>query len=146
VNPRQLADTLNRLLHAERGSLIGRLAESTAFISWTSAEEALALNDMIAQEREQVAWLLDLINDIGESPTPASPDINWTSFHFVDVRYFFPAVIEDLGRRISLCSETAARVAHHADSADVVNRLADRHRHHLDELKTMQAAMQASSN
>ena len=143
MNNRQLGDILNRLLHAEELSLLPRMAESTVFVSWASNDENLRMQRIMAEEREQVGWLVDLINDLGESPTPPTPNAWDTSMHFVDLPSLLPGVIHDLEERAKLCSATAAQVAHHADAAEVVSRISSRHQGHLQELRAMATSVES---
>ncbi len=137
MNLQNLSNILDRLAHAEQRSLIPRLHEATVKVSWSSADQADALGGMVAEECEHVAWLTELIVEFGESPTPWTADLRTTSWHFVELDYLIPRVIEDKRNLIRFYEDTAPQLSPSPEAALLVGRIIERHRSHLAALEKM---------
>ena len=91
MNSLNLSKSLDDLCHAEQRSMLPRLQESTVFVSWASADEAEAVREMVEQEQEHIAWLVEMISALGESPTPCTADVRTTSIHYLQLDAIMPA-------------------------------------------------------
>ncbi len=140
MNSPSLTETLDALVHAERRSLLPRLHESTVFVSWASAAEADAVRIMVAEEREHVNWLVDLINELGESPTPCTFDIHSATFHYMGLSYVLPMVLSNKKQLLQTYEHRAAGAAADARAAALVSRIQARHQAHLRTLESFAAS------
>lgn len=133
----QLARILDQLLHAEQRSIIPRLREFNAFVSWASADEMDAIDGIIAEMGEHVTWLIDAINDLDESPTPYRPDIRNTSMHFCELAALMPMAVEDCRKLVRDCEAAMPAVASDPKAADLIARILTRHQSHLEALEKL---------
>jgi len=130
-------DTLNDLLSYESTSLLPRLAESTIFVSWASAGDAECVSTIIVEEIEHQAWLVEAISDLGGDPASPSPDIRSAEVHFLDLGYILPRVLADRKRLLSAYESAAARIGANAHAADIIAKITQRHRRHLETITNM---------
>jgi len=140
-----LSRTLDRLSHAEQRSMLPRLRESVLFVSRASAGGADAVAGMIEQEREHVAWLVEMILDLGESPTPCTADVHTTSMHYVELNYMMPRVIQSKRNSIAFYEQNAAAVSTSAEASALVARITERHKSHLAQLNEMTGSLESAS-
>ena len=140
-----LSRTLDRLSHAEQRSMLPRLRESVVFVSWASADEADAVAGMIEQEREHVAWLVDMIVSLGESPTPCTADVHTTSIHYVELSCVMPRVIQSKRNSIAFYERNGAAVSTNTEASALVARITERHKSHLAHLNDMTGSLESAS-
>ncbi|MCH8854283.1 MAG: hypothetical protein IID41_16770 [Planctomycetes bacterium] len=140
-----LSKTLDRLCHAEQRSMLPRLRESVVFVSWASAEDADAVAGMIEQEQEHVAWLVEMILGLGETPTPCTADVHTTSMHYVELNYMMPRVIQSKRNSIGFYEQNAADVSSSAEASTLVGRITERHKSHLAQLNEMTGSLESAS-
>ena len=145
MNSLNLSNSLDDLCHAEQRSLLPRLQESTVFVSWASADEAEAVREMVAQEQEHIAWLVGMISDLGESPTPCTADVRTTSIHYVGLDYLMPLVIASKSKLIEFYEQGGAAVSANSEASALVAKIAERHKSHLERLEAMSGALEAAS-
>lgn len=144
INSPALVRTLDQLCHAERRSILPRLRESTVFVSWPSADQADAVDEMILQEREHVLWLIDLINALGESPTPCSLDMRTTNINYLELNYLMPRVIQSKQSIVKVYEGSAPQVSEDPKAAALVGRILERHRAHLATLEQFGQQLKAA--
>ena len=137
MNTRELGSILNRLHHAEMRSLISSLARAGVFVSWASASGSLLFKKIIAEERDARRWLVELIDEIGEAPTPHQPDGSTTGLHYVDLELFLPLVVADKRRLLARYAELSGKLAFHADAGDLARRIVARHQEHIAQLEKL---------
>ncbi len=140
-----LSRILDRLSHAEQRSMLPRLRESVVFVSWASADDAGAVAGMIEEEREHVAWLVEMILDLGESPTPCTADVQTTSMHYVELNYMMPRVIQSKRNLIAFYEQNAAALSTSAEASALVARITERHQSHLAKLHQMTGSLESVS-
>ena len=145
MNSLDLSKSLDDLCHAEQRSMLPRLAESTVFVSWASNDEADALREMIQQEREHVAWLVGMIDDLGESPTPCTADPRTTSMHYVELDYLIPGVIQSKENLIRTYEHQAPDLAPDPAAANLLSKIIERHQAHLSKLKALSGQLESTS-
>ena len=144
MNSRSLARILDELAHAEQRSILPRLQESTVFISWASTDEADAVKKMVAEQREHLAWLIELTNSLGESPTPCALDMGSTNIHYLELNYLMPRVIQDKHNLIQLYERSMPSVAGYAEAEALVARILERHRAQLATLEQLGQQLEAA--
>ena len=140
-----LSRTLDRLSHAEQRSMLPRLRESVVFVSWASADDADAVAGMIEQEQEHVAWLVEMMSGLGESPTPCTADVHTTSIHYVGLNYLMPRVVQSKRNSIAFYEQNAAAVSRNAEASALLARITERHKSHLDQLNEMTGSLESAS-
>ena len=140
-----LSKTLDRLSHAEQRSMLPRLRESVVFVSWASADDADAVAGMIQQEQEHIAWLVEMMLGLGESPTPCTADVHTTSMHYVELNYMMPRVIQSKRNSIAFYEQNAAAVSTKAEASALVARITERHKSHLAQLNEMTGSLESAS-
>ena len=140
-----LSRILDRLCHAEQRSMLPRLRESVVFVSWASAGEADVVAGMIEQEQEHVAWLVEMMSGLGESPTPCTADVHTTSIHYVELNYLMPRVIQSKRNSIAFYEQNAAAVSTSAEASALVARITERHKSHLAQLNEMTGSLESAS-
>lgn len=126
-------DVLNELLAAHKRSLLLRVMETSPFVSPADAALADTLRHIIAEETEHADWLVEAVVERGGSPVSALPDPRTASIHYVDLCYLLPRIVQD-ERRILRASEAAAERIKDPAARELVTRIAERHRRHLDAL------------
>jgi len=134
MNNDKLIDLLNDILAAELRSLLPRLRESTVFVDWASADDLFAVNGMMNEELEHVAWLVDAINDVGGDPAPVTADIRSTGAHYLRLSYILPQVLRERRRALSLFESAAPQLAANDRASVVASRIIERKRRHVDHL------------
>ncbi len=140
-----LSKALDRLCHAEQRSMLPRLRESVVFVSWASADDADAVAGMIEQEQEHVAWLVEMILGLGETPTPCTADVHTTSMHYVELNYMMPRVVQSKRNSIAFYEQNAAAVSTSTEASALVARIAERHKSHLAQLTEMTGSLESAS-
>ncbi len=144
MNSLDLSRTLDQLCHAERRSLLPRLQESTVFVSWPSAEQADAVQEMIQEEQEHIAWLIEMINDLGESSTPCTADVRTTSIHYVELDYLMPRVIQSKRDVIEFYEQNAAAVWSSPAASELISRIIARHKAQLAKLEAVSGELESA--
>lgn len=132
-----LTKTLDDLCHAEHRSLSPRLCESTVFVSWASAEGADVVRDIVAEEREHLGWLVAMISNLGESPTPCTADVNTANIHYLELDAMTPRLIQDKKDLITTYERASSAVSSDSAASELVARIAERHKTHLASLEQM---------
>ncbi len=132
-----LTKTLDDLCHAEQRSLSPRLRESTVFVSWASTDEAEAVGEMVAEEHEHLGWLVEMISDLGESPTPCTADLHTANIHYLELDAMMPQLIQNKKQLISAYERASVVVSSDPAASDLVARIAERHKTHLARLEQM---------
>ncbi len=145
MDSRNLSKTLDRLSHAEQRSMLPRLRESVVFVSWASADEANAVAGMIEEEQEHVAWLVEMMLSLGETPTPCTADMHTTSIHYVELNYMMPRVIQSKRNLIGFYAQNAAVLSASAEAPALVARITERHKAHLAQLNQMTGSLESAS-
>lgn len=130
-----LTKTLDDLCHAEHRSLSPRLCESTVFVSWASAEEADAVRDIVTEEQEHLGWLVAMISDLGESPTPCTADLHTANIHYLELNAMTPRLIQNKKNLITTYEQASVLVSSDSAASELVARIAERHKTHLARLE-----------
>ncbi len=125
--------------------MLPRLRESVVFVSSASADDADAVAGMIEEEHEHVAWLVEMILGLGESPTPCTADVHTTSMHYVELNYMMPRVIQSKRNSIAFYEQNAAAVSTCAEASALVARITERHQSHLAQLNEMTGSLESAS-
>ncbi len=125
--------------------MLPRLRESVVFVSWASADDADAVAGMVEQEREHVAWLVEMMVGLGESPTPCTADVHTTSMHYVELNYMMPRVIQSKRHLLAFYEQNSAAVSVSAEASALVARITERHKSHLAQLNEMTGSLKSAS-
>lgn len=144
MNNERAIRILNALLERESRSVLPRIREANPFVTWASAAERRMIDDMIREETEHRAWLVDAIRDLGGEPLPVSADIASTNIHFLDLSYVLPTVLEDRTRVLTAYETAASQAGTSPLAADVIARITDRHRRQIDRLNSAVARFQTA--
>ncbi len=137
MNTAPVIETLNELLGYESNSLLPRLADSTIFVSWATADEAEHISNIIDEDIEHQAWLVEAIRDLGGEPASASPDVRSAELHFLDLGYVLPRVLADRERLLRAYESAAARIGSNAHAAAVIAKITQRHRRHIETIANL---------
>ena len=141
-----LTKTLDDLCHAEQRSLSPRLRESTVFVSWASADEADAVREMVAEEQEHLEWLVAMISDLGESPTPCTADVHTANIHYLELDAMTPRLIQNKKDLITAYEQASVAVSSDSTASELVARIADRHKTHLARLEQLADNLHSTSD
>ncbi len=141
-----LTKTLDDLCHAEHRSLSPRLCESTVFVSWASAEEADAVREIVAEEREHLGWLVEMISDLGESPTPCTADLHTANIHYLELDAMTPRLIQNKKDLIKVYEQASVLVSSDSAASELVTRIAERHKIHLAHLEQIADNLRSTSD
>jgi rubrerythrin len=126
-------NVLNELLAAHKRSLLLRVMETSPFVSSADAALADTLRHIIAEEAEHADWLVEAVVEREGSPVSAIPDPRTASVHYVDLRYLLARIVQDERRILRACEAAAERIEDPA-ARELITRIAERHRRHLDAL------------
>jgi len=129
-------EVLNRLYAAERRSLLPRLAETGAFVSWASAGDAALVRTMVAQEQEHFAWLAEAADRCGGALYPVSLDVHTGHLHYLDVKALLPLVVRSIEDLVAAYQQ-AGKQSIAIEAADVLFRILARHTEHLEQLRKL---------
>ncbi len=130
-------DVLNRLYAAECRSLLARLVETGAFVSWASAGDMALMQQMVEEEREHRAWLVEAMDRCCGVLYPAGPDMRTGHLHYLDLHALMPQVAASLEGLIRLYQEAAGQPLA-KPAGEVINRILQRHQRHLEQLRGVQ--------
>jgi hypothetical protein len=138
-------DVLNQLRTAERRSLLPRLAELDVFIQEALAHELDQVRRMIAEQAKHDAWLLEAAERCDVSLSPASADVHTANLHYLDLGSLLPRVIACTNVLVQIYGQAQAG----ADdllppAAEAIARMHNRHQIHLEQLREIQARLQAT--
>ena len=129
-------EVLNKLYAAERRSLLPRLAETGAFVSWASTGDMALVKKMIAQEDEHMAWLAEAAEKCGGALYPASPDVHTGHLHYLDLHAIMPLVVRSVEELVRVYKEAGEQPLT-LDAADALFRILARHTQHLEQLRQL---------
>ncbi len=130
-------DTLNRLLEAEHGNLIQRLAEAGPFVNWGAAEDKALIQRMIAAVRRHQGELADMILKLRGSPPPLTYPTDLGGVNFLKLSFLIPRVIA--GVRELVRTYESSGTTGHPDADALIARILDDHRGHLAALERRHA-------
>jgi hypothetical protein len=129
-------EVLNRLYAAERRSLLPRLAETGAFVTWASAGDMDLVKKMIAQEEEHFGWLAEAAERCDGALYPAGPDVHTGHLHYLDLHAMMPLVVRNIEAMVRTYKEAGEQPLT-LDAADAVFRILSRHSRHLEQLRQL---------
>lgn len=136
---------LNELLEHECRGVLLRVRESNPFISWASADERRMIDDMLGEDTEHRARLVEVIRDLGGEPLPVTADIASTNMHFLDLGFVFPTLLEDRKRLLAAYESAASQVGAHAVAATVITEITDRHRRQIQRLAPLVGRIESTA-
>lgn len=128
---------LNELLSKESQSVLPRLAEAGSNVSWSSADEGIAVGRMIEECANHSDWLVSAIRKIGGEPRPMLADIGSTHLHYLELTFLLPHALEDCARNITAYQEAQPLVANNRIAGDVVSQVLEQHRQHKKQLASL---------
>ena len=127
-----IIDILQELLAAEQSCLVSRLIESDVFVSPLSAEGDVEMRRIAREIEEHSAWLVELLGKLRVAPGPRINDAHSADLHFQELTRALPRVKRDMESIIRLYAVAAPRVVAAPEAAEVVARITERHRAHLE--------------
>lgn len=135
--------TLNRLLDAEYGNLIHRLAEADPFVTASASDDRAVVRRMAADLERHQRGLVEMILKLRGAPAPPRYPTDLSAVHYLDLSYLMPQVISGV-RRLVKTYESAGTTGHPEADA-LIARILDDHRRHLAELERMHANLVPAS-
>lgn len=132
-----VADILRELLAAENFGPLGRLDESTIFISSLFAGEHAELSRIARESGEHGAWLSRVLVAATGSVGPRRFDLTTADLHFQELHHALPRVIRSLELLVGLYEAALPQVNSDAQAAELVSRILSRRREHLSTLRPM---------
>jgi len=130
-------DILNQLYAAECRSLLPWLAKTGVFVSWATAADVAVLRQMVEEEREHLAWLVEALDRCHGTLYPVGPDPHTGHLNYLDLQTLLPRVVHSVETLIKVYQEAGRQPL--ADAAiEIVNRILQRHQRHLEQLKKLQ--------
>ena len=135
----QVAQLIDALHAAESASLLQRVAESESFVCDSGADDALAVQLLVDQEREHMRWLVDLLDQLHATPGPRHVRACSADLHFNRLDALVGRLLEDKKHLIGRYESAAARVGSDQRVSDVIAQVLARHRDHLSKLQSLQA-------
>ncbi len=128
-------DILNRLLIAEYGNLIRRLAEASPYVSWRSATDQAAIRRMLSDTEHHERDLERMIVKLRGAPPPRTCPTAVGGYHFLKLSYLMPQVIAGARELVRLYESTGTTGDAEADA--LVARNLEDHKRHLRELERL---------
>ena len=132
-------DILNRLLIAEYGSLIHRLAEASPYVSWRSTEHHAAIQRMLADVKRHQHELAGMIVRLRGAPAPRTYPTSVGGVHYLKLSYLMPQVIAGARDLVQLYEQAGTTGDGDADA--LIARNLEDHRRHLRELEQIYAGL-----
>jgi rubrerythrin len=129
--------TIDNLHALEGGSLLQRYAESETFLGGALLEAYAAIEEMIADEREHLHRLADLLDELDATPGPRRFQVQSGNLHYSRPSVLLPQLIADKERLAAQYESALARVAESPRAAEVVSGILARHRTHLERLRSL---------
>lgn len=134
---------LNDLLIDLGRSLLQYVGESWP---WTSADEAAEqaqIDALVAEQRESVRTLTELLAARGHLIDPGSYPTEYTSLHYVALDYLLSQLVEEQQELADECADVAAEGADDSQAAALLKQIAEQAGDHLQRLR--QIAQQRTS-
>ncbi|MEE9295770.1 MAG: hypothetical protein V3W34_12525 [Phycisphaerae bacterium] len=127
-------DILNELLKYESESVLHRLVESNAFVSWASADERQVVGRMVEEQDRHRQWLVEAIHKLGGEPRPVWADIGSTHIHYLELSFVLPKALDDRKRLLAAYEEAASQVTANQVAGEVISKVLEHHRRHVEQL------------
>lgn len=132
-------------MHAlECASLVLRVTESASYVPPDDLDDAAALEQMADEHREHQRWLVELLDRLDATPGPRRVDTASADLHYNRIESLLPRFIENEKKLIQSYEKTAAQVADEPQAAELLTRIASRHREHLSRLEQLAGANASS--
>jgi hypothetical protein len=116
---------------AEHGSLIQRLAEAEAHVSWPAAGDHLIVEQMLKETKDHQQSLANMILDLRGAIRPPYYPTELGEVHYLELSFLMPRVIANVRKLVTLYESAGVR---NSDAAVLVNRILGDHRRHLEQL------------
>lgn len=120
--------TLNRLLAAEYGNLIQRLAEADPFVTGQSAADHAEAERMLEDIKRHQRELAQMIIRLRGAPVPPNYPTSLGGVHYLKLSYLMPQVIAGVRELVRLYEQAGTTGDPEADAL-VARILADHQRH-----------------
>lgn len=126
-------DTLNRLLAAEYGSLVRRLAEADPFVTWPAAEDKAEVKRMQADIDRHERDLAQVIIKLRGAPVTAGYPTSVGGVHYLKLSFLMPQVIANVRDLIRAYEQAGTTGDREADA--LISRNLEDHKRHLANLQ-----------
>lgn len=139
-NSNALADDLNELLATENHSLARHLEEATPYLSPRTYPIWQGLSGLGHLSRDHVARLSNLIDELELPPRPRTFASEVASYHFLDLGYLLPKLIEETTAQIASYERA---IGHAGDSEPLraeLQSLLESNQRKLEQLRAAVAA------
>lgn len=137
------AQTLNRLLAAEYGNLVQRLAEADPFVTWPAAEDRAEVRRMCDDSKRHQGELIQAIIRLRGAPVPPTYATSVGGVHYLKLSFLMPQVIagvRDLVRTYEQAGTTGDR-----EADGLVARILADHQRHLAGLQRLHSNLLQTS-
>jgi hypothetical protein len=134
MSNQKAVDILNELLQYESESVLPRLGDTGMVTSWASMSEARIVDQIIEEQAMHMGWIVDAIDRLGGYPKPVVAGIHLTNLHYVDLGYLLAKIIDDMKTLVTAYDSAASQVGSCKVAAEVIAKIADRHRRHIEQL------------
>ena len=127
--------SLNRLLAAEYGNLIQRLAEADPFVSGQSAADHAEVQRMLEDIKRHQRELAQMIIRLRGAPVAPSYPTSLGGVHYLKLSYLMPQVIAGVRDLVRLYEQAGTTGDDEADA--LVARILGDHQRHLATLQRL---------
>ena len=134
----KVVKAIDALRAREGSSLLQRLAEAAAFVPISEVDRALAIEEMIEDERRHGQRLAELLDAFDATPGPRRVEASSAEMNYDELGTQIPRLIESKKRLIAAYEAGAALVAEEPEAANLIATITAKHREHLDRLKKLQ--------
>ena len=123
----------------EASSLLQRLAEATAFVPISEVDRAMAIEEMIADERCHRQRLAALLDAFDATPGPRRVEASSAELNYHELDTQIPRLIESKKRLIAAYEASTDLVAAEPAAANLIATITAKHREHLQRLEKLQS-------
>lgn len=134
--------TLNRLLEAEYGSIVHRLAEADPFVTSAAADDQAAVRPMIAELNRHQRELTAMILKLRGAPVPPRYPTALGGVNYLSLTFLMPQVIAGTAKLVQTYQREGT--TGHPESDELIGRILQDHKRHLEELKAMHSNLAPS--
>ena len=127
--------TLNRLLAAEYGNLVQRLAEADPFVTWPAAEDSAEVRRMCEDSKRHQGELIQAIIRLRGAPVPPTYPTSVGGVHYLTLSVLMPQVIAGVRELVKTYEQAGTTGDREADG--LIARILADHQRHLASLQRL---------
>lgn len=142
----QAIHALRNLYRAEFRCPTGRFEQASPFVTWADTQDEFALRDVAREDREHLAWLVDLLIQHAGGPPPVSLATNAAAAHYNRLEALLPQMIRDEQELIAAYQSASPALTDLPDAAAVAGRILQRHARHLETIQRLERRAPAAAH